>query len=476
MIPYLQQLARDPSSQVRREVAIALHRNQSPQADELWTRLARQHDGQDRWYLEALGIGAAGQWDRFFGTWLDQIGDDWNSPAGRDIVWRARVGAALPLLAEIIRDPAIDIEEKPRYFRAFHFHDSPDKQQHLISILDGQQRLNLMALKQLDRSALQQSEMLQNQLDQTLSAFSGSQDYLDLVEQFGLETRHQELMNLMHAYPDSSLGIRAARLSVQFGGSELIGAVLDGNDEQEKKTLITVLGNASTPESIDILKEFVLHEQNEMTMRRHAVGSLGSSWGGELQLVELVKGGVLPESLDEPAAEALSDSWRGDVRQLAKELRGESATTQIDLPPIAELVSLTGDPDRGKQVFGQFCQICHQVSGQGTEFGPPLSEIGNKLPKEGLYDAILNPNSGISFGYEGHELTLEDDTQVAGIIRNETETEVELLMPGGYTTTYDRSEVRSRKQMERSLMPENLYAGMSRQELVNLVEYLTSLK
>src|SRR5262245_9208933 len=89
-IPYVKKLVNDPSPQVRRECAIALRHNKSPQAPQLWATLAQKHDGNDRWYLEALGIGADQQEDAFFGAWLTKVGNNWNTPAGRDIIWRSR--------------------------------------------------------------------------------------------------------------------------------------------------------------------------------------------------------------------------------------------------------------------------------------------------------------------------------------------------------------------------------------------------
>src|SRR5439155_26814922 len=83
-------LVHDTSPQVRRECAIALRHNKSEQAPALWAELARQHDGKDRWYLEALGIGADRQWDACFDAWLKAVGGKWNTPAGRDVVWRSR--------------------------------------------------------------------------------------------------------------------------------------------------------------------------------------------------------------------------------------------------------------------------------------------------------------------------------------------------------------------------------------------------
>ena len=72
VIATIKQLVNDPDPQVRRECAIALHHNKSAEAADLWASLAVQHDGKDRWYLEALGIGADRQWDKFFRSVFEQ--------------------------------------------------------------------------------------------------------------------------------------------------------------------------------------------------------------------------------------------------------------------------------------------------------------------------------------------------------------------------------------------------------------------
>src|SRR6185369_14044971 len=105
LIPLVKQLVRDPNAQVRRECAIALRHDPSPAAPALWAELAAQHDANDRWYLEALGIGADGQWDKFFAAWLARIGDQWNSPAGREIIWRSRSSKTPALLVKVIQAP-----------------------------------------------------------------------------------------------------------------------------------------------------------------------------------------------------------------------------------------------------------------------------------------------------------------------------------------------------------------------------------
>lgn len=137
VIPYLKQLVNDPSAQVRRECAIALRHNESPEAPQLWSQLAKQHDGHDRWYLEALGIGADKQEDRFFAAWLAQVGDDWNTPAGHDIIWRARTTKAVPMLVKLITAKEAVPQEKNRYIRALDYISGPEKEQALVEIATG---------------------------------------------------------------------------------------------------------------------------------------------------------------------------------------------------------------------------------------------------------------------------------------------------------------------------------------------------
>ncbi len=75
VIGVVRQLVNDPDAQVRRECALALHHNKAPEAADLWSALANKHDGKDRWYLEALGIGADEQWNTFFPAYLSKVKD-----------------------------------------------------------------------------------------------------------------------------------------------------------------------------------------------------------------------------------------------------------------------------------------------------------------------------------------------------------------------------------------------------------------
>jgi hypothetical protein len=135
VIPYVKLLVKDSSPQVRRDCAIALRHSASPESPKLWAQLAQQHDGKDRWYLEALGIGADKQWEKYFDAWLSAAGDKWNTPAGRDIIWRSRSKRAPALLVKVINDKNTPANERDRYFRSLDFITGPEKEAALVELL-----------------------------------------------------------------------------------------------------------------------------------------------------------------------------------------------------------------------------------------------------------------------------------------------------------------------------------------------------
>ena len=146
------------------------------------------------------------------------------------------------------------------------------------------------------------------------------------------------------------------------------------------------------------------------------------------------------------------------------------------MPPVATLIATKGNVDSGAIAFTTYCATCHQVKGKGIAFGPDLSEIGTKLPKEALYTAILKPSAGISFGFDGYTFKLKNGTELTGYIASQTEDDITIKMIGGVSEKHTKKEIVSKTAFEKSLMPEGLGEGIGASQLVNLVEYLSSLK
>ncbi|TAH22140.1 MAG: hypothetical protein EAZ08_01390 [Cytophagales bacterium] len=467
LLPIYQTLAKDSSPQVRREVALALRNNNALEAAEIWAELAIQHSG-DRWYLEALGIGADEQWDSFLEAYLKRVGEDWN----KDIVWRSRAKKTPQLLAKMIQESKG--EEKLRYFRAFDFQKDGSKQNALLALFDAkhaeQGEIDNLVLRHLDKNT-PKTPKLKKALDAALVSTKGTLDFVDLVNQFELKDQYPALLALVITKPDSVEGAEATKTLLTKGGKDLLAKSLKDKDNKKVRSTLNALGKLDSEEARTLISSVMNSEEYEMAIRSLALEKYGAGWGGQEQLWKLVQDSKLKKDLEPTAKQVLTNAWRADVKSAALKYYGAETTQTTS--PIAKLVAQKGDMVKGKTAFTQYCAQCHQVKGEGIDFGPKLSEIGAKLPKEGLYKAILQPNEGISFGYEGFVFKLKNGTTLVGIIASKTETEVEIKQVGGTVTKVQANEIESKTEYEGSLMPK---FQMSEKELIDLVEYLDGLR
>jgi putative membrane-bound dehydrogenase-like protein len=484
LIPYLKILADDAEVQVRREAAIALRNLPSPEAAEIWAQLAMKHDGNDRWYLEALGIGADNQWDHYFGAWLNKVGKKATEDmAHQDIIWRARTSRAIPMLASLASKSSEDINKRLRYFRAFDFNPNGiAKSTALANMLDGdekdQPQVNQLVLTHLDPSYVLQSSTAMNALQKVLNEVEGTSEFVEMVQRFELKEENPRLLQLALAESDNNTGRSAASTLLNQDGSPLISQVLNGQDEESTIKMLTAIRGIGSKESLELVEALTFNESAPQSIRREAAGSLGRSYGGENRVLELLKEDKFPENLKASAINGVSNTWRKSVRAEAASYLDKHDTdhSENQLPPMKELIALEGDKDNGMLVFKQNCAVCHQVDDIGTDYGPKLTEIGSKLSKEAQYISILHPDAGISFGFEGFKLNMKDGSTLGGIIASKTETDIDLKLPDGNVTSIKTSDIVSMEQLETSMMPAGLENSMTTEELVDLVEYLISLK
>jgi len=476
ILPLVRPLVNDSTAQVRREIALALRGNATPEAADLWTQLALQYDGKDRWYLEALGIGASVTEDLYFNSWKKKVGNRWNTPANSDIVWRSRSRAAIPLLAELIK--ASDDKAMLRYYRAFDFHKDGSKQDVLSQlVLHTQGDKVLYALKHIDASKLNITQPIKQALNKVLDRYKGKLEFVELVSSFKLQDRAQDLLQLSIQYPDSAKGKESTKALLDWNRIDLINRVLNTSDRDEAQAMIKALQPYMyDTKAIAIMERVMMDTSKEMELRKLAVKTFGGPWESEDRLLALAKEKKIPITLQAAAAGVFQTAWRATLREeAAKYLRLPGSKEGASLPTVSVLLGKHGEAAKGKEVFKTICSACHRVNNVGVSFGPDLSEIGDKLPKEGIYTAILYPDQGISFGYEAWRIKLHDGSSAFGRIVSETEDKIDMQYMSNQQTVL-KENIASRTKLESSLMPSNLQATMSEQELVDLVEYLATLK
>jgi putative membrane-bound dehydrogenase-like protein len=141
-------LARDPDPGVRREVALSLRDVPASEALDILVDLARGYDGEDRYYLEALGTGATGKEDALYTRLRREPGGSdpltW-SPAFARLAWRLHVPAAVPDLAARARAESLPMTERRLALDALAFIDDPSASQAMLALAGPQSPLREMA-------------------------------------------------------------------------------------------------------------------------------------------------------------------------------------------------------------------------------------------------------------------------------------------------------------------------------------------
>lgn len=474
-------LVNDPDAQVRRECALNLHHNKNGEAANLWVQLATQYDGKDRWYLEALGIGADKQWDKFFVAYLATIKDPLQTTASKDIVWRARTEAAIPYLATLASDKQTALNDRLKYFRAFDFNTGALKAKLLLKMIEDNSSndvaLNKLVLHALDIKTVTQSPVAQKALTDVLQSVNGTNEYIELVNRYEVRSQNNNLLQLAISKPHD-IGRDAAGLLLHLGGVSLVTNVINGKDEAQKDSLLISLAGVGSKESIDILQNIALSNKYDTALRKSAAHKIGNSWSGEDRVLEILKAKKVPAALIPDIVASVDGAWRGSVRSEAASYlpdHGKSKTSK-PAPTMQEIAALKPNAAEGQKIFANTCSVCHMVNNTGNDFGPKLSEIGSKLPKEAVLEAIVNPSAGIGFGYEGWEIKMKDGSTLSGIIASKTETDIDIKFPGGARKQIKTADVLALTQMKASMMPDGLYQSMSTQDLANLLDYLESLK
>ena len=305
----------------------------------------------------------------------------------------------------------------------------------------------------------------------------GTPQFVEIVRDFKIKDQDTALLEIATRNPSNSAGVEAMRLILNGPNVELLKQSLGGTNAAN---VTEALGNTGENKIVPLLSPVVTDGARDLVLRKQAVRALAQVQTGAAALLKLVEEQKLPAELTLTASAALNavrwEELRARAAQVLPVPQGRDAQP---LPPISELVKLTGDPLNGAAVFRRdtvACNKCHQVNGEGIDFGPGLSEIGTKLGKDALYESILNPSAGISFGFEAWQLNLKNGDEAYGLLVSETADELAIKAAGGIVTRYRKGDIASRAQQKLSLMPAGLQQAMSRQDLVDLVEYLSSLK
>jgi putative heme-binding domain-containing protein len=166
---------------------------------------------------------------------------------------------------------------------------------------------------------------------------------------------------------------------------------------------------------------------------------------------------------------------------LSEALGLQSSAPKYDIETVRSLAldsEKRGNADRGEILFWSNmtnCVACHAIGGAGGFLGPDLSGVGTGLAIEQIVEAVLWPARQVKEGFLSVTVATKDDRILQGYKVNEDADKIVLRDAAtSELTTLPRRDITSSEEAG-TLMPEGLTATLTRNELLDLIRFLSDL-
>lgn len=135
-----------------------------------------------------------------------------------------------------------------------------------------------------------------------------------------------------------------------------------------------------------------------------------------------------------------------------------------------------GDVGQGRKLFfgKAVCSTCHAVQGEGSTFGPDLTNIGQIRSRHDILEAILYPSASFAREHETSKVVTGSVTYT-GIIKDQFPEVIIVETGPGQRIRVQRKDIKTIDPQNISLMPPGLNKQLSNEELSDLMAYLISL-
>jgi putative membrane-bound dehydrogenase-like protein len=474
-------LMNDSSPVVLRELAIALREDTSKEMPEYWAQLAKRFDGRDRWYLEALGIAATDRWDECLTAYRKLLPFDRSSAAQRLIAWRGRGPIAAELQSKWLASDKLDADAVMALFRAVDFLSAEQRQTALQPVLDTDSSPERVteALMKLEGVDLENSPRLSKLVRDYIERLGNDPRQLKILQKLRVSGLTDRLLERAAAWGPSTQAVQAIDMALESGGATKLWEWLSAPEPNDAaQALSKNLSLSNRREAIELQRKLLEDTSVAKSVRVESAIGLARNKTNHATLIDLARAEKLPAEAKALIGSALRASEDGELRKAAEQLFPMLKSNQNPLPPIDVLAKKKGNADNGRKLYfgASTCSQCHMVGKEGQNVGPSLTEIGDKLTREAMYVSILSPSAGISHNYEAYTARNTDGEVVTGLLVSKTESGVTLKDAKGIERTIPAAELEEFRKMEKSLMPENLQETMSESDLVDIVEYLTTLR
>ena len=185
------------------------------------------------------------------------------------------------------------------------------------------------------------------------------------------------------------------------------------------------------------------------------------------------------------ALRVVRSGGRADLEPLAKVLEKSAQggpaiaipSGEVAMKALIDEIRAKGDPARGELVFRRAnlnCYKCHGIGPAGGLVGPNLQSLGASSQPDYIIDSILQPAKAVKEGYNAIVVAMNDGRILTGIPIGQTPAELVIRDAEGRELKLPKNQIEDQKPTG-SLMPAGLVDSLTRQELLDLIRFMTEL-
>ncbi len=463
----------DPHPHVRRELLLSL------KDVEALTKLALQYDGRDRWYLEAVAIAFRGrelklpkEWSRAKALLLwvlkrPEALDVPRTPEGIEVLGEMDGLAAGEKVVEALKDPLLRSAALAALQRNVEVSwKALGERPEIVRAVEACLPESLGALTAMGTRPLTRWRLSAGRADPDCSLFARPLD-------------PEELAAPAESWKDARVSLEGQidlRPQATPNVNAVVSAVAWLKCEEPLETRLLIGSDDAIHIYVNGKRIWDRHVHRELTAREDVVPLRLEAGVNRilLRLDQRIGNWAFTAEIVDPGRRAL------DVTPLIglRSAGGEKLNLK-QLPPAAELLALKGDALRGREVYFRSkadCARCHKLKGEGGDIGPDMSVIGGKLGKEGLLVSLIRPSEAIQNEFVQWLVKTSSKGIVSGIQVEETPERLVLKDAEGRRIEIPTADIEARRKSDVSPMPDNLINELTRQDLADLLEFLSGLR
>jgi putative heme-binding domain-containing protein len=262
--------------------------------------------------------------------------------------------------------------------------------------------------------------------------------------------------------------------------SEAINYAMSDNREDLRVAGLSMLSETSLPKEqkvkllTDIIQKRTIAEKQTALLTLGGLPDSKSLKEWDLILADFQKG-KLPEGTWIELEEAITSTNSPELKTKFAMLLDEKAG-RVEWKKYSGALA-EGSVRTGRNIFFQNqtaqCIRCHAYDDMGGNAGPRINGVGNKLSREELLIALVDPSARLSPGFGMVTIEMNSGEKLTGTMISESKTEVTVKVGAEPEKQIAKSEIKTSKMAASSMPP--MGTILSKRELRDLVTFLMTL-